>query len=433
MINPYTISAVYGENFYGRQEIIDDILNNKGRIILILGSRRIGKTSLLKQIEYIANPLSYIGIYLPLDSIYSPDDFARMLGVSFIPKRKSFEQIGFDIENFRDENLFHNLMVLDEALQSKNLQLFILCDEAERLVSFDEIFLKEIRGFFGDSAQNIRLILAASQGIYKLYDISKEWTTSPFLHGAPEIILSRLMDDEAKELIRQTKLEEPVSVSDENVSEIQRLTDNQPFLIQCLCNVLYDDGRLSDVTEDSLLQTFERFRLSWVFSDSYQLLSSEQKQVLLQFPEEQAISVGELYEKVKCPLGEMELMLDNLTKLCYIKKVNGKYQISNYFFERWLKLNRDSLKFTLTGEDITQSEQLRVLRAIGQAGLASIYDIYISSYVALYKIKDIVDDFAKQGFIQKDDEYILDNRRVGYYSLTRKGKARMSELNRSVF
>jgi len=428
MINPYTISAIYGENFYGRKELIDDILNSEGRMILILGSRRIGKTSLLKQIEYIANPSSYIAIYLPLDIIYSPDDFARMLGVSFIPKRESFEQMGFDIEDFRDENLFHNLMILDESLQTQNLQLFILCDEAERLISFDEIFLKEIREFFGHSARNIRLILAASQGIYKLNEISV-----PFLHDVPEIIISRMTDDEAENLIRQTKLEKPVSVSDENVSKIQNFTDNQPFLIQCLCGVLYDDGRLSDVTEDSLLETFERFRLSWVFEDSYQLLSSEQKQVLLQFPEERAISVRELCEKIERPFGEMELMLDSLTKLCYIKKVNGEYQISNYFFERWLRLNKDNLKFAVTGEDITPSEQLRVLRAIGQVGLASIYDIYISSYVALYKIRHIVDGFAKEGFIQKDDEYILDGRRVGYYSLTREGKARMFELNRLVF
>lgn len=84
-------------------------------------------------------------------------------------------------------------------------------------------------------------------------------------------------------------------------------------------------------------------------------------------------------------------------------------------------------------DKITQLEQLLVLRAIGQAGLASIYDIYILNYIELYKIKDILDDFAKQGFIKKDDEYILDGRRVGYYSLTRKGKSRISELDRAPF
>ncbi|MBC8229694.1 AAA-like domain-containing protein [bacterium] len=427
MINPYTISAVYGEKLYGRQRFINDILNNKERMILILGSRRIGKTSLLKQIEYVADS-SYIAIYLPLDSIYSPDNFTKMLGVSFILRRKSLKQIGLDIEHFRDENLFHNLMKLDESLQTKNLRLFILCDEAEQLVNFDEVFLKEIHEFFGHSTQNIYLILAASQGIYKLHDIG-----DAFLHGIPEIILSRLTDDESANLIKQTKLTESVSVSDESISKIQSLTDNHPFLIQCLCNILYDDGRLSDVTEDSLLETFERFRLSWVFEDLYQLLSSEQKQILLQLPEEQPISVRELCENMKLPLGETEVMLDNLTKLCYIKKTDGKYQISNYFGKRWLNLNRDSLKFTLTGEYITPSEQLRVLQAIDEVGIASIYDIYISSYVALYKIRHIVDDFTKEGFIKKDDEYILDGRRVGYYSLTREGKARMFELDRSVF
>ena len=52
--NPYVVGQwVRGERFYGRRALIDEILNGPRNSLWVLGTRRIGKTSLLKQLEHL--------------------------------------------------------------------------------------------------------------------------------------------------------------------------------------------------------------------------------------------------------------------------------------------------------------------------------------------------------------------------------------------
>lgn len=422
MANPYTTNWVSGENFYGRQGYIGQILDSDDRMMLILGTRKIGKTSLLRQIEYLSNPPSYIGVYLDLSGVQTQEYFADRLLFS-CSQDKFFEQIQFDVEKFKGESLFEILSELDGKLKKKRTQLILLCDESERFADFDESFLKGIQSFIRYDSQRIRLILTASQGIYKLYDTRRGWTTPPFLHGVPEMTLSRLEDDEAESLIRQIDSEgkSAIEVSDKTVSETQRLTDNQPFLIQCLCSVLYDDGRLLDVTEQHLKQVSESFPLSGVFFDLCKYLSPKQQRVVMQLRETQTMSESELSEKTGLPSYEIKLDLRELMRLCYIKKLDEKYQISNFFFKQWLHSEEADKIGIMEEEDISEMEQLRVLKAIAQESPASIYDIYLSSYLELYKIMDIVEDFVRQKFVKEEGKQTLEGSEVVYYSLTRKG------------
>jgi len=200
MKNPYTPAPIdpEKEKFYGRREYIDKILSSDDKMMLILGARRMGKSSLLKQIEYLSNPPSYIGVYLNVADIDTQEEFADKLRLSC--KNEFFEQIEFDVEELRGENLFDSLSQLDKRLQDKGTQLLLLCDESEKFMDFEEPFLKSIKSFIRYDSQMIRLIFTASQGIYKLYET--EWTP-PFLHGVHEVTLSRLASDEAESLIRQ--------------------------------------------------------------------------------------------------------------------------------------------------------------------------------------------------------------------------------------
>ena len=81
MKNPYTRYPIDPKsdekfNFYGREEYIDKILSSDDKMMLILGARRMGKSSLLKQIEYLSNPPSYIGVYLNVADIDTQEEFA---------------------------------------------------------------------------------------------------------------------------------------------------------------------------------------------------------------------------------------------------------------------------------------------------------------------------------------------------------------------
>jgi len=51
--NPFIAGSwVRGENFFGRADILRDILEGESDSIWVAGARRLGKTSLLKQLEY---------------------------------------------------------------------------------------------------------------------------------------------------------------------------------------------------------------------------------------------------------------------------------------------------------------------------------------------------------------------------------------------
>ena len=52
--NPFVVGQwVRGERFYGRRALIEEVLNGPRNSLWVLGTRRIGKTSLLKQLEHL--------------------------------------------------------------------------------------------------------------------------------------------------------------------------------------------------------------------------------------------------------------------------------------------------------------------------------------------------------------------------------------------
>src|SRR3989442_4820307 len=53
MRNPFIAGSwVRGDNFFGRSVILREILDGERHAIWVVGARRLGKTSLLKELEY---------------------------------------------------------------------------------------------------------------------------------------------------------------------------------------------------------------------------------------------------------------------------------------------------------------------------------------------------------------------------------------------
>ena len=53
-IQPFVVGQwVHGEKFYGRRGLIEEILHGNRNWLWLLGTRRIGKTSVLKHVEWL--------------------------------------------------------------------------------------------------------------------------------------------------------------------------------------------------------------------------------------------------------------------------------------------------------------------------------------------------------------------------------------------
>ncbi len=65
-VTPFVVGQwVRGEKFYGRDALIEEILRGPRNWLWLLGTRRIGKTSLLKQIEHVTSKTPDAG-YFPI-------------------------------------------------------------------------------------------------------------------------------------------------------------------------------------------------------------------------------------------------------------------------------------------------------------------------------------------------------------------------------
>ncbi|MBM3238725.1 hypothetical protein FJZ31_20735 [Candidatus Poribacteria bacterium] len=100
--------------------------------------------------------------------------------------------------------------------------------------------------------------------------------------------------------------------------------------------------------------------------------------------------------------------------------------------EQWLHSEEPDRISTMKEKEIMEMEKLKVLKAIAGMGLASTYDIYLSSFITLHRIGEIMQNLTSHNFIKKEKEYILDGDKVDYYSLTKKGKKSMAELEHAL-
>ena len=84
--NPYVVGQwVRGDKFYGRTALIDEILHGHRNWLWLLGTRRIGKTSLLKQVEHIAaaDPeLDYFPLFWDFQGSHTPEELNLGFGDS---------------------------------------------------------------------------------------------------------------------------------------------------------------------------------------------------------------------------------------------------------------------------------------------------------------------------------------------------------------
>lgn len=155
-----------------------------------------------------------------------------------------------------------------------------------------------------------------------------------------ELTLGSLGDNEAEDLIRQTRNGNPtVNVKSEIVRRIRELTNNAPYLIQRLCSKLFnneEEKSLSAVSFDTLNHVYHEIKKS--LENSYNLLSGLQKQIFYCVSYMGPIWDYELPESIDKDSRHDEL--DRLCELGYLKEESDVgYSMPNYFFKRWLNEN----------------------------------------------------------------------------------------------
>jgi DNA-binding winged helix-turn-helix (wHTH) protein len=337
---PFVVGQwVRRENFYGRAAIIDEVLGGNRNWLWLLGTRRIGKTSVLKQLEYLAlsSPeLGFLPVFWDLQGADRPQELHLDFVDALLDAEDRLEEVGVSLADVRADDCFDSLGRLRRKLLTKGFRLLLLCDEVEELIQLnrqDPSILRKLRRAL-HSRDGIRSVLASSSRLWQLAQTDQD--TSPFLDGfTPPLAIGPLDDEAARQLIRQTQLPETAhpSFSDDEVERIRNQCGNHPYQIQLLCRRALDRGDL-----DKAIEEVARDRaVSFFFSVDYELRSDIERTILRYLGDQSGASLAEICTDTQDSSDAVAISLSALSELGLVTgDPDGRYEIASDFLCRWL-------------------------------------------------------------------------------------------------
>ena len=331
-----------GDGFFGRSEEIAEILRGPRNGLWVVGSRAVGKTSLLKHLEHLTaapDEAHYFPLFWDLQGSDDPD----LLNDDFLEALEEVEDrlaaVGVPIGEVAADDLFQSLGRLRRALRARGRSLLLLWDEVEELIELHRkspVLLRKLRRAL-QSREGVRTVLASSSRLWKLAEQRDD--TSPFLHGfAPPLYLGPLDDGAARRLAVQGWPPEGAGEEEGVVAEILRRSGNHPSLLQLLSSRYAELGNLDAATESVVADpTVELF-----LSTDLDLLSDFERTVLERAAAEPSgVSTDELFEGASAMDGRASLL--HLERLGLLgRAIDGRQAVASEIFRLWLCGRRGS-------------------------------------------------------------------------------------------
>lgn len=346
MRNPYVTGPyVTGENHYGRHELIDFLLHGKGRAYWVVGNRRIGKTSLLRELERLALAGDrVVPLVWDMQGCNSFAALGRYLADAVRDSAARFETLDLPEAAFQEEDALALLNVLRRQAMRAGRELLLLCDETEVLINIarqEPDAMQRLHALLTGGA-GLRVVATSTHRIYLLHDVCRDWPTSSFLAGFDmSRTLGSLDRASAEALITQAQApaDERVVAAPETVAAISEATNNHPLLIQMLCGRLFDDGTLRPVTDDDLRVDSA---LAGFFAYDFHQLTDADRRLML------SVHSAGIADPVTLADGgsrsELSQRLYNLVALGYLRRADGGVAVGNAFLAAWLTAEAERLR-----------------------------------------------------------------------------------------
>jgi len=252
-LSPYeTRAPVTGSRFFGREYEISRVLTNPDTNHAILGIRRIGKTSLLREIERILKEREDPAhvVYLECSDLLSTDDYIREVVRKLNPRelpRLHMQKYVFFFPNF-----------LERMHQQQKTKIYFLLDEVDNLVIMqrgDWDLFRMLRASSNKGACQY-IIAGFREAMQEQYMLD-----SPFYNFAQEIRLNEFTRQQAHDLIitPMDNLRVRIHNQEEVVSRIFEETAGHPNLIQYYCLILLralDQSGKREIGPESLIDVY---------------------------------------------------------------------------------------------------------------------------------------------------------------------------------
>jgi DNA-binding CsgD family transcriptional regulator len=364
--SPYIVSNwVEPPHFYGREALSQALAHAPDRCMYVVGTRRVGKTSLLRHVTRLLRPHA---IYCDLMQAASQHAGQPSLDESRLVRllRRELSRLTSEhpalaesrsVWDQPNDELCDWLETASWRWEELGYNLTLLWDEAELLRRLPISTLMRLRALLQQSS-SLRLIIGAGKGLATINELWPDHDGSPFLFGFRSFALAGLHDQEADALIRQQGL---VQADDEVCAALRQHTGNQPFLLQFLCDRLYQHGQLrplqaSDLLLDPLLADLCRI-------DAAQLSPSEQH-ILSQLAQHGPLSTAALQEASQLSFEALASFIAGLQQLGYVRLEAEGWLVGNHFLATWLR-NQQALSTS-----VSDQASMEVVAELAQAETA---------------------------------------------------------------
>ncbi len=394
MRNPYIVGRwLRGSEHYGRERLLEYLISATDPAMWVVGTRRMGKTSLLRQLEWLLQrpqaETNAVPLFWDLQGSETKDDFDYELFLAVEDEMARFQAYGIDVSALYGQDAIHILRSLQRGLRQHGKHLLLLIDEAEALISLaqnDYQALARLRKAF--QSGGMRTIITATKLLMQLNDLTRHWLTSPFLFGFSLVNLWSLEPTASVDLVVQKQSDIPVDVDQERIEQILKHTHRHPYLIQTLCYHLFEvknergalrEIREEDIHADHLLSSF--------FEIDFKHLSPTERQILLTVARQGIISEEELVAKIDNEsIDQISKYVYGMNRLGYLQQAFSRdgpktpplsdstsseprpkgntlrWTIGNEFLRRWMLENYQDLARTLYSDVSDYSvESLRVM------------------------------------------------------------------------
>ena len=363
---PYNAGMpVRGEQFYGRSELINNILSGPDRAIWVVSNRRIGKTSLLYRLAEVANANGQIAFFFAMDAA----DTLERLSTCFLEDLDDgdprLERLGLKLADLQGKTPVEIIRALDRGGREHSCEVVLLLDEAEVLIQIAERetdqILKDLQHVF-QRAQALRVVIAATKRLLELDECCKSWDTSRFLDPFALYYLGGLEQAESLNLLQQSQSPTPQLIDSAVAATIIEATGGHPYLMQSLAFTLWDEGLVRAPEPNDLIPA-PGSQWSRMFQQDYDCLASNERRILNGFAAAAALSEAEVAALVGegAQLEQAHSLLAALAQLCYVRREGERYQIGNTMLRNWLRSGQvqepEPVVSNASAEDMANQEQ----------------------------------------------------------------------------
>lgn len=230
-LNPYNSEKPVEkpDMFFGREKEIRAIIDNPAKDFAIVGSRKIGKSSLLTYLrEVVSHSTNRTAVFIDCAAVRSPDELAHKMAMQVNPRRA--ERMRMSMVG----------QMLHAAYSVRRRPFLLLLDEADRLI--------ELATSSGDWTTLEVIRALANQGVcqtvmtgYKVLYEAWQARSTPLFNFVSPVYLSVLARESAIQLVAKPMKEVGVEFTDRNL--IKQIVDESgchPSFLQFFCSVLID-------------------------------------------------------------------------------------------------------------------------------------------------------------------------------------------------